>query len=276
MRWMRNCQGFMWFQWQVYLGNSQWYEQVTQALSHIQCAAEQQNVILEESVIQVRARVMAADCIMSILGLWDGPKSYEALEWQGFVLQAWHTGTFFRGRSKLWKSSKKTVKSWLMYCLCISSVSMKYWQCILYVFVMYWSNWCSIGAVLIVYWWCIRLFCHVLWMYWKLYPTTLFCSILCPSPFWGPTYQGIQIWASAAHGYGSCWVWGAMAWQHQTCFLADRACMFQHALLGAVLQKLLLVRHPHRPSTLHAPGLRHWAAVGGQTGPKRQWKVPAK
>ena len=52
--------------------------------------------------------------------------------------------------------------------------------------------------------------------------------------------------------------------------------MFQHALLGAVLQKLLLVRHPHGPPALHAPGLRHWAAVGGQTGPKRQWKVPAK
>jgi hypothetical protein len=95
MGWMRNWQGFMWVQWQVYLGNSQWYRQVTQALSHIQCKAERQNVILEESVIQARARVMAVDCIMSILGLWDGPKSYEALEWLGLVHQAWHTGIFF-------------------------------------------------------------------------------------------------------------------------------------------------------------------------------------
>jgi hypothetical protein len=51
---------------------------------------------------------------------------------------------------------------------------------------------------------------------------------------------------------------------------------FQHALLGAVLQKLLMVRHLHWAPTLHAPGLRHWAAVGGQTGPKRRWKVPVK
>jgi hypothetical protein len=46
--------------------------------------------------------------------------------------------------------------------------------------------------------------------------------------------------------------------------------MFLQALLGALLQKPLLVRHPHEPLTLHALDLTHWAAVGGQTGHKRQ------
>ncbi len=54
----------------------------------------------------------------------------------------------------------------------------------------------------------------------------------------------------------------------------EHACSsrIQHALLGAVLQKLLLVRHLHGTPTLHAPGLtrRRWAAVGDQTGPRRQ------
>ena len=113
-------------------------------------------------------------------------------------------------------------------------------------------------------------------MYLKLYPTPLFSSILCPSPFWGPAYEGIQFWASAAHGSGSWRVGTAMAWQHQTCFLACSAWMFQHALLGAVQQNPPLVRHPHGAPTLHAPGLTHWAALRGQTGPKRQCKVPAE
>ncbi len=115
-------------------------------------------------------------------------------------------------------------------------------------------------------------------MYWMLYPTPLFSSIRCPSPFWGPAYEGIPFWASAAHGSGS-WrvpVGTTIAWHHQTCFLACRAWMFQHALLGAVQQNPPLGRHPHGAPTLHAPGLTHWSAVGGQTGPKRQWKVPAK
>ena len=86
----------------------------------------------------------------------------------------------------------------------------------------------------------------------------------------------LQFWESAAHGSGSWRVGTAMAWQHQTCFLACRAWMFQHALLGAVQQNPPLGRHPHGAPTLHAPGLTHWSAVGGQTGPKRQWKVPAK
>ena len=100
-------------------------------------------------------------------------------------------------------------------------------------------------------------------MYWKLYPTSLFSSILYPSPFWGPAYQGIQFWASAAHGSGSWRVGTAMAWQHQTCFLACRAWMFQHALLGAVQQKPLLGRHPHGAPTLHAPGLTHTGLLWG-------------
>jgi hypothetical protein len=49
--------------------NFQCCKQVTQALSRIQSEAEQQNVTLEESVIQVRARVMAVNCILSFLGL---------------------------------------------------------------------------------------------------------------------------------------------------------------------------------------------------------------
>ena len=101
-------------------------------------------------------------------------------------------------------------------------------------------------------------------------PTLLFSFILWPSPLWGPAHQGIQFLASAAHGSGSWRVGTAMAWQHQTCFLASRAWMFQHALLGAVQQNPPLGRHPHGAPTLHAPGLTHWSAVGGQTGPKRQ------
>ena len=68
----------------------------------------------------------------------------------------------------------------------------------------------------------------------------------------------------------------AMAWQHRTCFLACRAWMFQHALLGAVQQNPPLGRQPHGAPALNAPGLTHWSAVGGQTGPRRQWKVPAE
>ena len=52
--------------------------------------------------------------------------------------------------------------------------------------------------------------------------------------------------------------------------------MFQHALLGAVQQNPPLVRHPHGAPALHAPGLTHWAALRGQTGQKRQCKVPAE
>ncbi len=73
-------QGLMWCQWLLYWGNFQCCKQVTQALSRIQCEAEQQNVTREESVIQVRAKVMATDCILSILGLWNGPKSCEETE----------------------------------------------------------------------------------------------------------------------------------------------------------------------------------------------------
>jgi hypothetical protein len=73
-------------------------------------------------------------------------------------------------------------------------------------------------------------------MYRKLYPTLLFSFILLPSPFWGPAHQGIQFLASA----GSWGMGVAMAWQHQACFFAGRACTFQHAQLGALQQKPLL------------------------------------
>ena len=72
----------------------------------------------------------------------------------------------------------------------------------------------------------------------------------------------------APGGWGQPWH-GSTRHHHQ-CFLACRAWMFQHALLGAVQQKPLLVRHPHGAPALHAPGLTHWSDVGGQTGPKRQ------
>ena len=103
-----------------------------------------------------------------------------------------------------------------------------------------------------------------------LYPSLLFSFILWPSPLWGPAHQGIQFLASAGHGYGSWGVGAAMAWQHQTCFSAGRACTFQHAQLGALQQKPLLGRHPDGAPTVQAPDLTYWAAVGGQTGHKQQ------
>ena len=98
-------------------------------LPHIQCKSEQHNVILEESVIQLRARVMAVDDFMSILGPWDGLKSHEAQEWQGLVLLSWKTESIFLW-AKLWKGvkiTKKDSKKLLTYCLCISCVSVMYW-----------------------------------------------------------------------------------------------------------------------------------------------------
>ena len=101
-------------------------------------------------------------------------------------------------------------------------------------------------------------------------PTLLFSFIPWPSPLWGPAHQGIQFLASAGHGYGSWGVGAAMAWQHQTCFSAGRACTFQHAQLGALQQKPLLGMHPDGAPTVQAPDLTYWAAVGGQTGSKQQ------
>ncbi len=117
-------------------------------------------------------------------------------------------------------------------------------------------------------------------MYWKVYPTLLFSFILWPSPFWGPAHQGIQFLASAAHGYGSWGVGAAMAWQHQKCFFAGRACTFQHAQLGALQLKPLLGRHPDVTPKVQAPDLTYWAAVGGpnraQTTVKSPSQVPEK
>ena len=67
-----------------------------------------------------------------------------------------------------------------------------------------------------------------------------------------------------------------MAWQHQTCFLAGRACTFQHAQLGALQQKPLLGRHPDGAPTVQAPDQTYWAAVGGQTGHKKTVKSPSQ
>jgi hypothetical protein len=49
-----------------------------------------------------------------------------------------------------------------------------------------------------------------------------------------------------------------------------RACTFQHAQLGVLQQKPLLGRHPDGAPKVQAPELTFWAAVGGQTGHKRQ------
>ena len=138
----------------------------------------------------------------------------------------------------------------LMHLMCAANVSGMYHGCIMMIITMCLS--CIIGV------------------YWNLYPTPLFSTMLCPSLFWGPAYPGIQFQASAAHGSCSRWLGLAMAWQHQKCCFADLACKFQHSVLDAVLQISLLVRHPHGTPTLHAPGLTHWAALGGQTGLKRQ------
>ena len=102
-----------------------------------------------------------------------------------------------------------------MYLICIANVLGMYHECIAAVTAMYLS--CIMDVLDVV-------------------PHTSVFLHTLPSPFWGPAYQGIQFWASAAHGSGSWRVGTAMAWQHQTCFLACRAWMFQHALLGAVQQ----------------------------------------
>ena len=93
-----------------------------------------------------------------------------------------------------------------MYCQCIQDVSWMYYEGNIHVSLMYYG---CIGTC---------------------------TSHLCFPPysahhlFGAQFYQGIQFWASAAHGSGSWRVGTAMAWQHQTCFLADRAWMFQQAL----------------------------------------------
>ena len=72
-----------------------------------------------------------------------------------------------------------------MYCVCIRDVSWMYYDCNIHVSLMYYG---CIGSCA---------------------PHLCFPPYSAHHLFGGPAYQGIQFWASAAHGSGSCWMGAA-------------------------------------------------------------------
>jgi hypothetical protein len=137
-----------------------------------------------------------------------------------------------------------------MYCQCIRNVSWMYYICNSHVYLMYYG---CIGS-------CTPHLC---------FPPYSAHHLSGAQPMRASSFGNQQPMGLAPGGWG--WPWHGST--RHAFWPAGHECS---SMPCAVQQNPPLGRHPHGAPALNAPGLTHWSAVGGQTEPKRQWKVPAE